>query len=194
MKFTRDHQPCCLYFQMLFVGLLGLLIAPGLPYNINVSDDNNMDGSGQQSVSINNQHNVANVDNNNGWDSWNSLWDYENSFAATRLFAKKSCIVHKMNKNVMPSLQDLGTLAKEQKGKGPEGASPKELMYSINPTRVEDLSPFGTKIAGMCQGIPTYVAEEIPGPNEPFYSKKCYTANILYILRMSFCGTSEEMY
>lgn len=48
-------------------------------------------------------------------------------------------------------------------GKGPEGASPKELMYSINPTRMEDLSPFGTKIAAMCQGIPTYVAEEIPG-------------------------------
>ncbi|XP_050021412.1 gastrokine-1 [Alexandromys fortis] len=181
-------------FTMLFVGLLGLLVAPGLPYNINISDDDNVDGSGQQSVSINNQHNVANVDNNNGWDSWNSLWDYENSFAATRLFAKKSCIVHKMNKNVMPSLQDLGTLAKEQKGKGPEGASPKELMYSINPTRVEDLSSFGTKIAGMCQGIPTYVAEEIPGPNQPFYSKKCYTANILWILRMSFCGTSEEMY
>ncbi|XP_057623613.1 gastrokine-1 [Chionomys nivalis] len=183
-------------FTMLFVGLLGLLVAPGLPYNINVNDDNNVSGSGQQSVSINNEHNVANVDNNNGWDSWNSLWDYENSFAATRLFAKKSCIVHKMNKNVMPSLQDLDTLAKEQKlqGKGPEGASPKELMYSISPTRVADLSPFGTKIAGMCQGIPTYVAEEIPGPNQPFYSKKCYTANILYILRMSFCGTSEEMY
>ncbi|KAK7808205.1 hypothetical protein U0070_016930 [Myodes glareolus] len=194
MKFTCDHRTCCLYFQMLFVGLLGILVAPGLPYNINVNDDNNMNGSGQQSVSINNQHNVANVDNNNGWDSWNSLWDYENSYAATRLFAKKSCIVHKMNKNVMPSLQDLGTLAKEQKGKGPEGASPKELMYSINPTRVEDLSTFGTKISGMCQGIPTYVAEEIPGPNQPFYSKKCYTANILWILRMSFCGTSEEMY
>lgn len=47
--------------------------------------------------------------------------------------------------------------------KEPEGATPKELMFSINPTRVEDLSTFGPKIAGMCQGIPTYVAEEIPG-------------------------------
>ena len=43
--------------------------------NINVND-NNSGGSGQQSVSVNNEHNVANVDNNNGWDSWNSVWDY----------------------------------------------------------------------------------------------------------------------
>nr|XP_021484826.1 gastrokine-1-like [Meriones unguiculatus] len=142
---------------MIFVGLLGLLRAPGFAYNINVNDSGNVDGSGQQSVSINNQHNVANVDNNDGWNSWNALWDYEND-------------------------------------KGPGGAPHKDLMYSINPARVEDLSTFGPKIAGMCHGIPTYVAEEIPGPNQPFYSQKCYTANILWILRLSFCGTSTETY
>ncbi|XP_021021249.2 gastrokine-1 [Mus caroli] len=180
---------------MFVVGLLGLLAAPGFAYTVNISgNDGNADGSGQQSVSINGVHNVANIDNNNGWDSWNSLWDYENSFAATRLFSQKSCIVHRMNKEAMPSLQDLDTMVKEQKGKGPGGASPKDLMYSVNPTRVEDLNTFGPKIAGMCRGIPTYVAEEIPGPNQPLYSKKCYTADILWILRMSFCGTSVETY
>nr|XP_034368085.1 gastrokine-1 [Arvicanthis niloticus] len=181
-------------FTMLVFALLGLLVAPGSAYTISIKGDSNVDVSGQQSVSFNGGHNVANIDNNNGWDSWNALWDYENSFAATRLFAKRSCIVHRMNKEVMPSLQDLDTLVKEQKGKGPEGAAPKDLMFSINPTKVDDLSTFGPKIAGMCQGIPTYVAEEIPGPNQPLYSKKCYTANILWILRMSFCGTSVETY
>ncbi|XP_031236764.1 gastrokine-1 [Mastomys coucha] len=188
------HAPADMKFTMLVVGLLGLLVAPGFAYTININGNNNQDGSGQQSVSINGMHNVANIENNNGWDSWNALWDYENSFAATRLFSKKSCIVHRMNKDAMPSLQDLDTMVKEQKGKGPEGAAPKDLMYSINPTKVEDLNTFGPKIAGMCQGIPTYVAEEIPGPNQPLYSKKCYTANILWILRMSFCGTSVETY
>ncbi|XP_008846290.1 gastrokine-1 [Nannospalax galili] len=182
-------------FTMIVVGLLGLFIAPGFAnYNNYVNDDHNVAVSGQQSVSINNQHNVANVDNNNGWDSWNALWDYENSFAATRLFSKKSCIVHKMNRDVMPSLQDLDVLVKEEKGKEPGGPPRKELTYSINPTKVEDLNQFGTKIAGMCQGIPTYVAEEVPEPNQPLYSKKCYTANILWILRMSFCGTSVETF
>ncbi|XP_051059279.1 gastrokine-1 [Phodopus roborovskii] len=188
------HTADSMKFTVAFVSLLGLLMASGFSYTINSNNESNIGGSGPQSVSINNQHNVANVDSNNGWGSWNALWDYENSFAATRLFAKKSCIVHKMNKNVMPSLQELDTLVKEQKDKGPEGTSPKELMYSINPTRVEDLSTFGTKIAAMCQGIPTYVAEEIPVPNQPLYSQKCFTAKILWILQMSFCGTSEETY
>uniref|UniRef100_A0A8C5LBC1 Gastrokine-1 n=1 Tax=Jaculus jaculus TaxID=51337 RepID=A0A8C5LBC1_JACJA len=182
-------------FTMIVIGLLGLFIVPGFAdYNINISDDNNVAGSGQQSVSVNNEHNVANVDNNNGWDSWNALWDYENSFAATRLFAKKTCIVHKMNKDVMPSIQALDALVKEKKGKEPRGPSPKDLMYSINPNKMEDLSRFGTKIAGMCQGLPTYFAEEVPGPNLPFYSKKCYTANILWILNMSFCGSTVEQF
>lgn len=44
--------------------------------DIDVNDNNNSGGSGQQSVSVNNEHGVANIDNNNGWASWNSLWDY----------------------------------------------------------------------------------------------------------------------
>ncbi|XP_010608130.2 gastrokine-1, partial [Fukomys damarensis] len=182
-------------FQMLFIGLLGLFIAPGFAeYNINVNDDNNVAGSGQQSVSINNQHKVANVDNNNGWDSWNSLWDYENGFAATRLFAKKSCIVHKMNNDVMPSLQALDALVKENKlqGEGPGGLPPKSLRYSVNSNPVDDLNKFGKNIAGMCQGLPTYVAEEIPGPKMPFYSEKCYDANIFWILNIYFCGLEVQ--
>uniref|UniRef100_A0A8C2VHM7 Gastrokine-1 n=2 Tax=Chinchilla lanigera TaxID=34839 RepID=A0A8C2VHM7_CHILA len=176
---------------MLFIGLLGLCITPGFAnYNINVNDDNNVAGSGQQSVNINNAHNVANVDNNNGWDSWNSLWDYENGFAATRLFAKKSCIVHKMNNDVMPSLQALDALVKKRQGPG--GPPPKVLRYSVNPNQVDDLTKYGQNIAGMCHGLPTYMAEEIPGPNPPFYSEKCYDANILWILNISFCGSTLQ--
>ncbi|KAM5227858.1 gastrokine-1 [Ctenodactylus gundi] len=160
--------------------------------NINVNDDNNVAGSGQQSVSINNAHNVANIDNNNGWDSWNALWDYENGFAATRLFAKKSCIVHRMNPDAMPSIQALDALVKEKKSGGPGGPPPKSLMYSINPEPVDDLNQFGKNIIGMCQGMPTYLAEEIPGPNVPFYSEKCYDANILWILNISLCGSTLQ--
>lgn len=45
------------------------------PQNINIGASNS-GGSGQQTVSVNNAHNVANVDYNNGWDSWHTLWDY----------------------------------------------------------------------------------------------------------------------
>lgn len=44
--------------------------------NVNSDDSNNRGGSGQLSVSVNNAQNVANVDNNDGLDSWNMLLDY----------------------------------------------------------------------------------------------------------------------
>uniref|UniRef100_H0X6C3 Gastrokine-1 n=1 Tax=Otolemur garnettii TaxID=30611 RepID=H0X6C3_OTOGA len=184
-------------FQVIFAGLLGVFLAPTLAdYNINISDDNNVAGSGQQSVSVNNEHNVANVDNNNGWDSWNAVWDYENGFAATRLFKKKSCIVHRMNKDAMPSLEALDALVKEKKiwlqDERPEGPPPKGLMYSINPNEVDDLNKFGKNIASMCRGVPTYLAEEVQGASLFYYSGRCFNTNILWIVNISFCGKTVD--
>ncbi|XP_004449267.1 gastrokine-1 [Dasypus novemcinctus] len=178
-------------FTILFAGLLGIFLAPAIAgYNINVNDDNNVGGSGQQSVSVNNEHGVANVDNNNGWDSWNAVWDYGTGYAATRVFAKKLCIVHKINKEVMPSIQALDALVKEKKlqGEGPGGPPPKDLMYSINPDQVDDLSKFGKSIVKMCKGVPTFTAEELHGASLFYDTGKCFEANILWILNISFCG------
>ncbi|XP_066228472.1 gastrokine-1 [Saccopteryx leptura] len=182
-------------FTIVFIGLLGVLLIPALAeYSINISDNNNSGGSGQQSVSVNNEHNVANVDNNNGWNSWNTLWDYKTGFAATRVFHKKACIVHKMNMDAMPSLKALTAMVKEKKlqGEGPESPPPKGLMYSINPNKVNNLDKFGKSIVNMCRGIPTYTAEEIQGASLFFYSGKCFNANILWIMNISFCGRTEE--
>uniref|UniRef100_A0A2K6F266 Gastrokine 1 n=1 Tax=Propithecus coquereli TaxID=379532 RepID=A0A2K6F266_PROCO len=170
-------------------------LAPTLAdYNINVNDDNNVAGSGQQSVSVNNEHNVANIDNNDGWNSWNAIWDYKTDFAAVRLFQKKSCIVHKMNKDAMPSIEVLNALAKQNKlqGKGPEGTPTKGLKYSVNPNQVNDLKKFGQNIASMCRGIPTYLAEETQEASLFFESGKCFKADILWILNISFCAGEVE--
>uniref|UniRef100_A0A8C0P961 Gastrokine-1 n=3 Tax=Canis lupus familiaris TaxID=9615 RepID=A0A8C0P961_CANLF len=180
---------------IVFAGLLGVFLTPALASSeINIGGNSNSGASGQQSVSVNNEHNVANVDNNNGWDSWNALWDYNTDLAAIRLFGKKKCIVHRMNKNVMPSLQTLDTLVKEKKlqGKGPEGPPPKGLMYSVNPEEVKDLNKLGKPIANMCRGIPTYMAEEIEGASLFFTSGKCFSADILWILNISYCSSTVE--
>ncbi|XP_049505802.1 gastrokine-1 [Panthera uncia] len=193
---------------ILFAGLLGVFLTPALAFtkcglkspsisckfqDINIGGASNSGTSGQQSVSVNNEHNVANIDNNNGWDSWNALWDYNTNFAAIRLFKKKVCIVHRMNKDVMPSLHTLDAMVKEKKlqGKGPGGPPPTSLIYSINPERVSDLEKLGKPIAGMCRGIPTYTADEIEGASLFFYSKACLRADILWILRISLCGELE---
>uniref|UniRef100_G3SQ11 Gastrokine-1 n=1 Tax=Loxodonta africana TaxID=9785 RepID=G3SQ11_LOXAF len=167
------------------------------PQNINISDEGNSVGSGQQSVSVNNEHNVANVDNNNGWDSWNSIWDYGTGFAATRLFAKKLCIVHEINKEAVPPIHVLDALAKEKKlingylsltRKGPGGPPPKSLVYSVNPNQVDDLNKFGKSITNMCRKIPTYLAEEIRGESLLFSLGICFKTDIFGILNISLCG------
>uniref|UniRef100_A0A8C4PJT6 Gastrokine-1 n=1 Tax=Equus asinus asinus TaxID=83772 RepID=A0A8C4PJT6_EQUAS len=181
-----------LYYQNTFAkkcGIKSLSISYKFQ-NININDDGNSNGSGQQSVSVNNEHNVANVDNDNGWNSWNSIWDYNSNFAATRIFHKKACVVHRINKDVVPSLQALEALVKEKKlqGRGPGGPPPKSLIYSINPHKVSDLDQFGQSISGMCRGVPTYMAEEMEGPSLFFDLEVCFNANIFSILKISFCG------
>ncbi|XP_076990560.1 gastrokine-1-like [Tamandua tetradactyla] len=182
-------------FTICFTGLLGVFLAPAFAnYNIDVIGDNNSSGGGQQSVSVNNNHNLANIDNDNGWDSWNSVWDYGAGYAATRSFAKKLCIVHKMNMQVMPSIETLDALVKENKlqGKGPEGPPPNSLVFSVNSNQVNDPSVFGKSIVSMCKGIPTYMAEEIEGSSLFYNAEKCFNANILWILGVSFCGEVEN--
>ncbi|XP_037382732.1 gastrokine-1 [Talpa occidentalis] len=181
-------------FTIVFAGLLGVFLVPAITgYSININDNSNSDDSGRQSVSVNNEHGVANVDNNNGWDSWNILWDYRTNFAAVRLFRKKMCIVHRMNKEAMPSLQALDALAKQQKVKiQPGGPPPRALMYSVNPDMVDDLDRFGKTISVMCKGIPTYMAEENEGISLFSISEKCVNTDILWILNISFCGGTVE--
>ncbi|EPQ08733.1 Gastrokine-1 [Myotis brandtii] len=159
--------------------------------NVNSGDSNNSGGSGQLSVSVNNAQNVANVDNNDGLDSWNMLLDYNTGFAAVRVFRKKACIVHRMNKGVMPSLQALDAMVKEKKfqGEGPGGPPPKGLTYSINSDKVDNLDKFGKPIVSMCKGVPTYMAEEIHGASLGFSLSLCFRTPIPPYWALSFCGT-----
>ncbi|XP_028010357.1 gastrokine-1 [Eptesicus fuscus] len=179
-------------FTIFFAGLLGVLLAPALAeYNVNSGENNNSDGSGQPSVSVNNEQNVANIDDNDGLDSWNMILDYKTGFAAVRVFRKKSCIVHRMNKGAMPSLQALDAMVKEKKvqGEGPGGPPPKGLIYSINPDKVDNLDKFGKPIVGMCKGVPTYMAEEIHGASLAFSLQLCFSTKIPPYSTLSFCGT-----
>ncbi|XP_043836975.1 gastrokine-1 [Dromiciops gliroides] len=178
---------------IVFIGLLGFLWDPtSADTNINVSNDNDSNG-GSQTVSINNDHNVANVDNNNGWErSWNSIWDYNSGFAATRIFSKKTCIVHRLNKDVVPGLQELERMSK-QKANVHTGPSPKSLQYEIEPEAIDNLAQFGTPIENMCKGLRTYKAQEVQGQGFFFFSGSCFDVNVLWVLNISLCGETTDV-
>uniref|UniRef100_A0A8D0GU16 Gastrokine-1 n=1 Tax=Sphenodon punctatus TaxID=8508 RepID=A0A8D0GU16_SPHPU len=145
--------------------------------------ERNNGGNAHQSVNVNNDKHVANIDTNNGWNSWNSVWDYGNGYMATRILSKKTCIVAQMNRDVMPDITVLPQVAKGKKGR-----PPKELHYTVSKTKLTDLTPYGKSVEAMCRGIPTYLATEMHGANFFYFSQSCFRADILFILGIQFCG------
>uniref|UniRef100_A0A8C5M9C4 Gastrokine 1 n=1 Tax=Leptobrachium leishanense TaxID=445787 RepID=A0A8C5M9C4_9ANUR len=126
--------------------------------NVDVGNEGNVGGNVHQVVNINNQDNVASVNSLNGWNSWDSICDYGRGFIATRPYAKKICIVSKMNKDVFPSLAELSSKV-NQKQKAP---SPQITTYSINQKPIVHIEEFGQHIESLCKGLPAYTALEIP--------------------------------
>ncbi|KAG6934447.1 Gastrokine 1-like [Chelydra serpentina] len=111
---------------------------------------------------------------------------------ATRILSKKSCIIAKMNKNVMPSVVELPELIKEKKKAGSRGPPPMELQFTISKTRVSDLAPYGKSVEAMCRGIPTYVAHEARGDNFFFYSGQCFKTNLMGMITFNYCDESAS--
>ncbi|TFJ99742.1 EGF-like module-containing mucin-like hormone receptor-like 3 [Platysternon megacephalum] len=149
---------------IVIAALLGVFLVPIFANdNVNENNQGNDGGNSHQTVSINNDKHVANIDSNNGWNSWNSIWDYGNGYIATRILSKKACIIAKMNKNVMPDVVELPQLIKEKEKAGSRGPPPVELQFTVSKDRVSDLAPYGKSVEATCRGIPTYVAHEAHG-------------------------------
>ncbi|XP_029459896.1 gastrokine-1-like [Rhinatrema bivittatum] len=174
---------------ILIASLLGVFLTPTLANDsVTLTNDGNDGSTVHQTVNINNENNVANIDTNNGWNSWNSVWDFNSGFAAVRPFAKKTCFVHKMNRKVVPNLQELARLTKQNKDKkGPAVPPPRSLQYTVTETRANNVAQFGKPVEALCRGVPTYYAQEMQGAG--FFSlESCLDADLLWILRISFCG------
>ncbi|KAH0623050.1 hypothetical protein JD844_030954, partial [Phrynosoma platyrhinos] len=130
--------------------------------NINERNQGNLGGRSHQSVSIDNQRQVVNVDDNNGWHSWNTVWDYKSGYIATRILSKKSCIVTKMNSEIMPDVTTLPQAIKEKQKAGTKEPD-HQITYMISSKKITDLTPYGKNIEALCGGIPTFPAYEVKG-------------------------------
>ncbi|KAJ1091517.1 hypothetical protein NDU88_004637 [Pleurodeles waltl] len=148
--------------------LLAAFLTPSLADDsVTLTNQGNDGGSVHQTVNINNGKNIANINTNAGMNSWNSIWDYNTGFIALRPFAKKSCYIHRMNRNMVPSIQELARLTKEKKDqKAPAGPPPRSLQYSVTSAKAENFEEYGKPIEAMCRGVPSYVTEEDQGMAE----------------------------
>ncbi|OCT86659.1 gastrokine-1 isoform X2 [Xenopus laevis] len=149
--------------------------------NIDIDNSGNEGGSVSQNVNINNQDNIATINNLNGWKSWDSICDYGAGFAATRLFHKQSCVITKINKDSFPSLAQLSAIAKDKK----QTTNTPLRTYTVNPRRINNIGVFGQHVETMCKGLPSYTAQEMPEFQRGFGS--CCSASIITILGFNFC-------
>nr|XP_033806067.1 gastrokine-1-like [Geotrypetes seraphini] len=176
--------------KILIVSLLGVFLTQTLANDsISVINQGNDGGSVHQTVNVNHQNNIANIDTNAGWNSWNSVWDYNTGFIAIRPFAKKACYVTEMNRKVVPSLQELAKVIKENKNqKGPADPPPRSLQYTATNTLASNVAQFGKPVEALCRGIPTYHPQEVQGGSFLVQGGGCINAEILWLLDINLCG------
>ncbi|EMP30528.1 Gastrokine-1 [Chelonia mydas] len=173
---------------IVIASLLGVFLTPSLATdNVNENNQGNDGGNSHQTVSINNNKHVANIDTNNGWNSWNSVWDYGNGFMATRVFSKKSCIIARMNKDVMPDIVVIPRLISERKCLGAHCAK-YYRSYGISRNYVTDVAGLGAPIQAACRGLSTYWATEYDRLQKVLSGTGCIGVKLL-ILDVNLCGS-----
>ncbi|KAM3925699.1 gastrokine-1-like isoform 1-T1 [Leptodactylus fuscus] len=148
--------------------------------NIKMNNSGNEGGSVSQQININNQDQVANINNLNGWNSWDCFVDFGRGFAATRLYNKKICVVTKV-KPSFPTLEQLSTISKTKK----IPPATQLVTYTINQTPIVNIGEYGQHIESLCKGMPAYTAQEMPNFEEGF--ALCKTNSMITILGISFC-------
>ncbi|KAG9488888.1 hypothetical protein GDO78_005081, partial [Eleutherodactylus coqui] len=154
--------------------------------NININNRGNDGGNVHQTVNIDNHDQVANINQYNGWRSWHSIWDYGNGFFAARLMSTRACVVSRMNRNAVPSLEELRKSTQEApKANAPP---PRTLTYTVTQTRVKNVKQFGSHIESLCKGVPTFYAQETQGAGLFVNMEGCTDLGILRFLGISLCG------
>ncbi|XP_044133497.1 gastrokine-1-like [Bufo gargarizans] len=158
---------------VIFAALLGSLLATD---NINVNNQGNDGDNVHQTVNINNQDQVANIHNLNGWDSWDSICDYGKGAFATRLYGKKMCMVTKIDKTVFPSLEVLK--------QNPVKTTTQLFKFNINKVPIANIGIYGVHIDALCHGIPSYTADA--NQVDEFY-EDCDINSVVTVGGVSFC-------
>ncbi|XP_073478126.1 gastrokine-1-like isoform X2 [Aquarana catesbeiana] len=168
--------------KLLVAAVLGVLLTLSLANdNVDVNNSGNDGGSVSQQVNINNQDRIANINQFNGWHSWDSICDYQNGFAATRLYNKKICVINRMKSN-FPTLEQLKAIS-ENKHQAPP--TTELTTYTINQKPIVHIEEFGSHIEALCKGMPAYTAIEMPRSARGF--AVCCSSSSITILGISLC-------
>ncbi|XP_017587664.1 PREDICTED: gastrokine-1-like, partial [Corvus brachyrhynchos] len=96
--------------------LLGLVLTPALAdYHQQTDISKKISiGGGYQIMTINRKWLVASIEQKTNHGSWKTIWNYDTGIIATKLMQERTCYISIMNRNEMPSFENLAQLASKK--------------------------------------------------------------------------------
>ncbi|XP_028649217.2 gastrokine-1-like [Erpetoichthys calabaricus] len=169
------------------VALLGACLSLGLAdEGASLTDHDKSGKPVHHSLVINKQEQTATVNLGAGKNSYTAILDYKTGIVAYRSFSQKSCFISRMNRATIPSLEKLSSAMESRKNK--QGPPPPSVQYNISPDPIKDQSNLGAPVQALCQGLPSYWAQEQVGNMFFIGIGACANLNILFLFDVGLCG------
>ncbi|XP_059346649.1 uncharacterized protein LOC132085291 [Ammospiza nelsoni] len=141
-------------------------------------------GGQSQIVTINRQWRVAIIEQTSFSGSWKTIWNYNTGVIATKVTQQNACYISIMNRNEMPSFENLAHLAEESKNQFGHGRPTKKITFVTNGL-VSNLRSYGSDVFSMCSGLTTYMTYEVHGVQANLGS--CITLDVLGVVDLKYC-------
>ncbi|NXP66226.1 GKN2 protein, partial [Chloropsis cyanopogon] len=111
-------------------------------------------------MTIHSEEHIVDVHVRSGVYSSETIFDYTHGYIATRLFSRNACFIMKIQKDLIPELQEIGRLAFERETMK-DLYSPNNVwtLFQVPNSRLGDLHDwvlYGKHIEHLCTGLPLY--------------------------------------
>ncbi|XP_012605506.1 gastrokine-2 [Microcebus murinus] len=157
----------------------------------NIISPSSNGGNVQETVSIDNEKNVAIVNIHAGSCSSTTIFDYKHGYIASRVLSRRACFILKMNHKAIPALDTLQRYIYEKQALN-NLYSNKYTWVKYNPVEalVTDMDwfLFGSPIKNLCEHIPLYKGEVVEKQRENTGAGGCAKVGLLGILGISLCA------
>ncbi|XP_037663694.1 gastrokine-2 [Choloepus didactylus] len=157
-------------------------------YNVFTPTNNGDDV--QETMTIDNEKNIAIVNIHAGSCSSTTIFDYKHGYIALRLLSRRACFILKMNHQAIPALDQLQRYIYEKQALK-SMFSNKYTWVKYNPLEslITDVNwfLFGSPIEQLCKHVPLYKGEVVE-KKQDVGARGCAKAGLLGILGISVCA------
>ncbi|XP_019665065.1 gastrokine-2 [Ailuropoda melanoleuca] len=156
----------------------------------NIISPNSNGGNLQETVTIDNQKNIAIVNIHAGSCSSTTIFDYKHGYIASRVLSRRACYILKMDHKAIPALDELKRYIYEKQAMK-NMYSDKYFWVKYNPLQSmmihTDWLLFGSPIRQLCSHVPLYKGEVVDKLDN-VSAGVCSKAGLLGIFGISICA------